>query len=145
MTNLTHMHLAPSTDAPSSPGRHRLIDLLQVSRQAQTIAATLQLADVVLGSPDPARKPSQYKELAESAIGRLDPARAKVAEYRAVQTLLAFLLEHGQGRQLTPPQRLDIVRRGFHRALTTFEMVLAGQLEPSYHIPLVDENGAVLR
>jgi len=133
-----------ASSTTSSVERHRLIDLLQASLQAKNIAAALELADTMLGYPDPDRPRVRYRQIAESAIGQLDPARQAVAEHRAVQTMLRLLLENGQSPFMTPEQRLDVVRRAFRQSRIVYEMVLAGSLAASWTLPHVDEKGAVI-
>jgi hypothetical protein len=99
----------------------------------------------MLGNPDPNRHRTRYKQIAESAIGQLDPARQAVAEHRAVQTLLRLLLEDGQSPFLNHQQRVDIVRRAYRQARIVHEMTLSGNLQATYTLPHVDEKGAILR
>ncbi len=126
MSNLTPF---PSRMEVRPQPRH--VRELIASQHAVQISAELQAADAALGNPVPDRKPSVYHELAAQAIGQLDPARAKVAEFRGYQVVYADLLEMANSPRMTAAQREDVVRHAFRHGLIVYQMTLEGRLPAS--------------
>lgn len=84
------IHVFPTSVVAPPPAARRLVRTLRGSLHAQQAAASIQEADTALGCPDPAvDRPSVYFELAEQAIGQLDPCLRPVAERAGAAVLLA--------------------------------------------------------
>ncbi len=78
----------------------------------------LRVVDAVLDSPYPQPRPARYVELAEEAIGQLDPIRQGVAEHEAIETLIAAVrIGHGP----------EAIRIGFRNAMRVYRDTLAGR------------------
>jgi hypothetical protein len=105
------------------------IAVLRASLHSQLVASNLEMADHALGYQG--GTPShRYGQLAEEAIGRLDPELLERAEHEAARMLLNDLAD-AAGRDLTPHQRHTRARFALRRAVVVYEQILGGrQVDP---------------
>lgn len=124
MSHLTAMP-PPKQVRPTRAG----LPVLRASIHSQLVASNLDMADQALGYPSgsPAHR---YSQLAEEAIGRLDPARLERAEHEAARMLVHDLNELAQ-ETMTPEQRHQRARFALKRAVVVYEQILGGrQVDP---------------
>lgn len=105
------------------------LPVLRASLHSQLVASNLEMADQALGYPS-GSSAHRYSQLAEEAIGRLDPAQIERAEHEAARMLVNDLADV-TSTEMTPAQRHSRARFALKRAVVVYEQILGGrQIDP---------------
>lgn len=118
--------VTPFPNAVQSPPARRFVRTLQGSVDARRIADAIKDVDTVLDRPDPRLpRPTIYRELADEAIGRLDPTIVGPAEHAGARELQQALLR--LDRAHSPEEIRLAILAAFRLGLHAYHDVLSGR------------------